>query len=268
MPVLTAVGTERGADGKSFVSVFLAEAKRAAAMPVTVVDADDAGRLADGVPASRLGEVLSEHEVILFGAGPADSAIEADADVLNQFWDELGQLARRGDVLVDMGANVVQKFTRYAAEMNIDRRWSQREISIQCVVPICNSDDSFAKGIKTLRNLRAALPSASIFALLNYRDGPFVHWQGTDDWAALKRLEHDRVRILELPRCDAPASAWAALEREKLSPFVAAEMTEEELAQRLQVNEDVAARAQARIVRWISATYTALGDLLPQRNES
>jgi hypothetical protein len=266
MAELKIVGTEKGGDGKSTVAVLLAEMLHGAGQPHTVVDADDQSRVdhAGGV-ASRLGELLPDQTVTWIGAGPSSAAIEDDPDKLNAHWDQIGKLARRHDVLVDLGANTLQRLVAYLADEGTRERWKRRRIAVTWFVPFTADDESFAKGLKSLRSVVDAMgDDVRAVAVLNERNGGFEAWHGTDEWRELDELAERGVETTRLPRCRAPHAAWTGIQRERLSAFAAYAMNDLDLAEKLGIDEDVAGRAQDRIGEWINAAYTNFGAFIPE----
>jgi len=265
MTKLKIVGTERGGDGKSTLAVVLAGMEEAAGHAITIIDGDDAGRLDAAGVVSRLGQVLKNQEVVWIGAGPDAAAVEANSDALSAHWDKVGKIAAARDCILDLGANTVQKLIEYAGVMNIGARWAKRGIEIECWIPFSCEDESFSKGVKTVRRLHETIPGAKIIAVKNGVDGEL--WKGKPEDKELTALEKAGVVVVSMPKCGAPPAMWDAIKAAKLSPFEVVAMDEVDLAKILGLSKDdtdPAERARVKVEQWLAALYKSFKGLVPE----
>ena len=260
MSKVSIVGTERGGDGKTTLTLLLAELRRARGHLPVVVDADDKAS-AD----TRLAQLLPYHEIRWLGAGPDADAIQEDPDALARHWDALAEIARENDVIVDLGANTAQRLLQYLETAR--RGWKRRGIEVEWLVPFMADADSFAKALKTLESASAVLGAdATLVAVRNERGGRFGGWDGSAEMQRLHDLERNGVYLHTIPNCRAPENAWLALKRAELNPVMLTGLDDDDivdLAGKLELDDLVVERMYNAVVKWVDACTTALDPYLP-----
>lgn len=261
---LIVVGTGAvGGVGKSTLVQFLAEMHRRAGSELVVLLADDKGRDAGG--SVDMADVLPGHKVVWLGAGPDAEAIQADPDALNAHWDQLDAVLAKHSVLVDLGANVMQRLVQFAEASYSAKRWAKKGVTVEVWVPFNNDQTNIDAAVEAMRLASTAFGAGSLVAVKNERDGAFSAWDGSANEAAIKALSKRGARVVTLPKCLAPLTGMEAARNARLSWFRVAEEDEETLAKKLGLSEGVAARLKFAVEGWIDAAYEAFKGLVPER---
>ena len=263
--------TLAGGTGKTVIAQMLAEANRRAGKNVLVVVADDKGR--DDAGRLEIAELCPGIEASFLSAGPDSAAIEADPDALNRPWDPLnGVLDRAGPdgvVILDLGANVLQRLAAYVERMRVARRWAKAGHKITLWVPFNDDAANVTAALQSISIAEAAFPGASLVAVKNARDGAFATWDTSPFSAAFQAFEKKGGKIVDLPKCPAPAAGLAALKEKRIGFFSITDPDEDDVPALLGMTdksaEPVALRTRYGIEDWIAAIYKAFRGLLPAR---
>jgi hypothetical protein len=261
---LIIVGVESGGVGKTTTVTFLAEIYRQAGVDFAILDADDKNRTAGG--GSALSHALPHHDVVWLGAGPSLSEVEDNPDVVNMHWDKVREVLSHRNVILDLGANTVQRLIEYAVRMRAARRWAEDGISVECWVPMTSERTNLECAVKTLSEAGKAFGPAALRGVRNLRDGGFGAWDGTPQGDALKALAK-KVSFVDLARAPIPLHGLEAMRREMVSPHQIVGLTRAEAAERLGLAEPVAERTLYGCEDWIEAVTAAWKGLVPAEAE-
>ncbi|MBF0562184.1 MAG: hypothetical protein HQL37_09220 [Alphaproteobacteria bacterium] len=264
MKKIIIVGQEAGGVGKSLLVTFLAEMHRANGQDFIILDADDKNRTAAG--GSALAHALPHHQVVWLGTGPRMAELEANPDAGKAHWDKVREVLNNSSVILDLGANTVQKLLEYAVSMRVAKRWSEDGISVEFLVPLTNDKINIESGLKALNAAGKAFGGPALRAVRNLRDGPFSGWAGTPLGAALDGLHTAGVVVADLPKAPIPAAGLEAMKRGPWSPFQVVGMGLAGVAGQLALPDLVAERTLYGCEDWVTAVRESLGDLVPRGN--
>jgi len=259
------VGQEAGCVGKTTTVAFLAEFYRESGRLFTVLDADDKNLTTAG--GSALAHALPHHTVTWLGTGPSMAEMEANADKGNAHWDKVRAVLDHHDVLLDLGANTVQRLLEYATRMRVARRWAEDGIQIEFWVPVNSDKINIESGVKALRSAGKALGAAGLRAVRNARDGEFGSWMGTPQGLALTALQTAGVAVVDLPKAPIPPDGLKAMKRGPWSPFQIRDMGRIETAAKLGLPAPVAERTVYGCEDWIESVTEAWSGLIPPGKE-
>lgn len=248
---LIIVGQKAGGVGKSTIAIHLAELHRAVGETFVVIDADDKNRTATG--GSALSHALPHHNVLWLGCGPSDSAMRANRDAGNAHWDKVRQVLDHEDVILDLGANVIQRFVEYAVGMRAARRWAEDGIDVEVWVPVTNSKVELEEGLSAVKTAGAAFGAAGLRVVRNLRDGAFDAWKGSPQGKALDELEKAGVCVVDFAEAPVPPDGLNAMKKGPWSPFQIAEMGWRATATTLDLPAPVAERTFYGCEDWIDA---------------
>lgn len=261
---LIVVGTLPGGPGKTTVATFLAEMHRTAGRNFAILDADDKNRTPAGE--SALAHALPHHSVLWLGTGPSVAEMEANSDVGNGHWDKVRSVLEHQDVILDLGANTVQRFAEYALRMRAAQRWAEDGISVEFWVPFTNDRITLESGVMSLNQGGKAFGGNALRAVRNLRDGDFSGWDGTPQGAALAALENAGIAFVDLPRAPIPPDGLKAMKKGPWSAFQVRAMGRRDAASKLGLPGPIAERTVYGCEDWIEAVSKSWGDLVSGGN--
>ncbi|HLN22814.1 MAG TPA: hypothetical protein VK558_02395 [Patescibacteria group bacterium] len=216
------VGQQDGDVGKSTTAIYLAEMHRAAGRNFVVLDADDKHKKASGE--SSLAHALPNHTVIWLGTGPSLAEMEADPDSTNLHWDKVRTVLDEHDVILDLGANTVQRLLEYAMRMHVAEIWAHDGIEVEFWVPFLSDQGSIETGLEALSMAGKAFGKAALRAVRNHRKGGEFHWTGTPIGNALAAMEKAGVVFVDLPKASIPQVGLTAMDSGPWSAFQVRDM--------------------------------------------
>ncbi len=254
---LIIVGQEAGGVGKSTAVLFLAEMWRESGRSFAILDADDKNRTTSG--ASALSHALPHHVVTWLGTGPTLAEMETDPDRGHAHWDKVRAVLDHHDVLLDLGANTVQRLLEYAVRMRAAKRWAEDGITVEVWVPMNADKINIESGVKALTAAGKAFGGAALRAVRNLRDGGFAGWNGSAQGAALDALEKAGVVFVDLPKAPIPPAGLEAMKRGPWSAFQVCDMGWRDTAQALGLPGPVAERTVYGCEDWIDAVRASFG---------
>lgn len=260
---LIIVGQEAGGVGKTVTAMHLAEIYRQAGQDLIVLDADDKNLTKGG---SALAHALPHHTVTWLGTGPSLAEMEADSDAGAAHWDKVRAVLDHRSVLLDLGANVVQRLLEYAVRMRAARRWAEDGIEVEFWVPMLSEKVSIEAGVKALSAAGKAFGAAAIRGVHNLRDGDFSGWKGTPQGDVLAALEKVGVVMVDLPKAPIPPEGLKAMKRGVWSPTQVVEMGWAEAASALGLDKRVAERTFYGCEDWIEAVRESWAEVVPEGN--
>ena len=257
MTDLIVVGTgSAGGVGKTSLVQLLAQMHHFGGSELAVLVADDKGRRADG--GLDMAALLPSHKVAWLGAGPDPKEVEADPDALNRHWDQVDTLLKAQSIIIDLGANVLQRLAGYAVAIRAAKRWTAAGVRVQVWVPTNNVPANIAAAGEALELAAKAFGSVSLVAVKNEVRGALP----ADADAAFKSLG---AKVVTLPKCPAPRDGMAAAEAAHLPFFKVADMDEDALAKALNVDSGVAVRTKYGVEEWLDEVYQNFTGLVPER---
>lgn len=261
---LIIVGQEAGGVGKSTVVTFLAEYYLRAEAPLLVLDADDKNRTADG--SSALAHMLPSHTVTWLGAGPSLAAIEDNPDCGNAHWDKVRAALDHGDVILDLGANTIQRLIEYAVRMRAAKRWAEDGIAVEVWVPTTADKINAESALKAVTGAGKAFGAAALRVVSNRRDGDFDLLADTPQGEALAKLARAGVVFVDLPKAPVPPDGLKAMKAGSWSPFQVVAMGRKAAADHLGLPGPVAERTVYGCEDWIEAVRESWVEVVPEGN--
>ena len=250
-----------GGVGKSTLVQLLAEMYRHAGQDMTVLLADDKG----GDDNNSMADMLPEHNVVWLGTGPTADEITDDPDSLHRHWDKLSKVVGKTNLIVDFGANVLQRFVQYADASNSAARWKKAGVDVEVWLPFDNEPSNIDAALDAMKSAAGAFGASKLIAVRNEKSGPFRGWEKSVHAAAIDVLRKRGAVDVVMPKCNAPLDTMEAARKQRLSWFTVAAMAEDDLCKRLGFEDDdpVIGRMQNGVAKWIKSIYDNFGSLVP-----
>ena len=263
---LIVVGQEAGGVGKTATTLMLAHFHSHRGTGFVVLDADDKHQTSDG---SALAHALPDNRVIWLGTGPSLDEIEADPDKAAAHWDKVLDVLDHHSVLLDLGANTIQRLIEYALQMRVASRWAAAGIEIEVWIPTLSELSSLDAALKTLARVGEAFgKSAAIRCVRNHRDGSFASWTGTPQGKAMGALEKAGVTFVDLPKAPIPPDGLKAMRMGPWSPSQVLEMGIDGVKDGLGLaSKGLAERTFFGCEDWLAETEQAWAGVLPPVTE-
>ena len=254
-------GAEAGQVGKTTLGCHISHRSATAGTRPVVLDADDKHRTAAG--GSALVNALPDFDVVWLGTGPSQEVVDEDPDAGYQHWDKVRRVLDKRDIVLDLGANTVQRFLEYAVHMRAGARWREEGIATTFWVPTNADTAHIDSALRTAAAAAAVFGADSVRMVLNGRDGRFAVFDGTRHGKGLVALKDAGIRVITLPKAKIPPLGLAALKRGPRSAHQVAAWSIDEVATHLGLDKLVAERTKFGCEDWIAAIDAELGDLLP-----
>ena len=231
--IFTANGSA-GGQGKTLACTTLAEIrrKRVGSHP----------RLVDCDAEHSLARMLGSAVIQLPIAAKADELLN-DPTLLAELWDNLGRaILEDGDCYTDLGANVDSAVFEWSRNCAFYQDLLDARVDI--VIPVKAEPKAVSQARNLIAVVREVFPDARISAVLN-RYKPWRDYADEEKeirgWAG--------VTVVEMPLC--PSKIWQKLEKEAITPLVAAELGSAKLAEVLGLDSFVARREVGFISAWV-----------------
>ncbi|WP_262030796.1 hypothetical protein [Microvirga sp. Mcv34] len=249
------VGTRTGGQGKTLVSQVIQYIFQGHNQPLRVMAADTAGDEGSATK-SKLARFL-EGEVVVeeLGIGVSLTSIRSDADSALQYWERLGEALAEGNVLVDVGANVLPSIWNWAVVIDAGRVFKAAP-PINLVVPVTAQAQSLVDAADLIRHAeknRKYLPIAGYFVVLNEHEGKFDSLVETSEYRDLMKLvaDHD-VKTVRLERCK--SSVWQKIQANCISLTEMNALHFSDYAPKFGIGSFMASAAEKDFTGWLNAT--------------
>ncbi|MEI8395233.1 MAG: hypothetical protein WCF85_10890 [Rhodospirillaceae bacterium] len=264
MRTVNIFGTEAGQVGKTTLACHVAWRALSSSLRPVVLDADDKHRAADG--ASALVNALPEHDVVWLGTGPTQEVLDEDPDAGWQHWDKVRRVLDKRDVILDLGANTVQRFLEYAAHMRAGTRWREDGITTTVWVPTNSDSAHIDSAVRTANAAATVFGADAVRVVLNRRDGGFEVFDTSPQGKCLAALKSAGIQLFTIPKAKIPPLGLAALKRGPRSAHQVAAWSISEAADQLGLDRLIAERTKFGCEDWIAAIDKNLEGLLPPKS--
>ncbi|MBD2745752.1 hypothetical protein IC232_03485 [Microvirga sp. BT688] len=252
------VGTRTGGQGKTLVSQVLHHLIRGTGASLRVMAADTAGEEGSATK-SKLGRFLEgEDTVEELGIGVKINSIRSDATAALQYWDPLGRALEGGNVLVDVGANVLPSIWNWAVEIDAGRVFEEAP-PIWLVIPVTAQAQSLVDAADLIRlaeKNRSYLPIAHYYVVFNEQEGKFATLEDTAEYQDLMSLlEAENTTKVKLERCK--TSVWSKIQGNYISLTAMRKLGFREYGSRFGLSSFMASAAEKDFTGWLLATQDA-----------
>ncbi|WP_421880240.1 hypothetical protein [Pacificispira sp.] len=262
------VANRTGGQGKTLVAQLVSLCFEGAGITKHLAAADTA----DLSRCSKLGKLFRE-QVTELGLGATIDAVRSDPNRAVAHWDALGELLCAGDVVVDLGANLVDMVWDWAAARQAGSILrSPRIPRIVLVVPVRAQaqalEDAFTvleRSIKENDNL----PLAGRILVLNEASGPFSQYGNNSDFERIQAMKHNAgLKVMSLAQCR--SEIWPTLERNHVPIAKVARMETNEFGEEFGLDRFAASGARADFLTWLEkiiADFQRIGLVPPAPKE-
>lgn len=265
------VGTRTGGQGKTLMSQVIHYVFKGTGEPLKVMAADTAGDEGTATK-SKLARFLEGHDQVEeLGIGVKLQSIRSDSSAALEYWDPLGRALEEGNVLVDVGANVLPSIWNWAVEIKAGRVF-RKSPPIWLVIPVTAQAQSLVDAADLIRQAeknREFLPIARYFVVFNESEGKFGRLQDTPEYQDLmKLLETYNAQTIQVERCK--SSVWPEIQGKYISLEEMQKLDFMEYKTRFGLSSFMASAAEKDFQEWLSQTAEAFrkARLLPEHNES
>ena len=238
------VANARGGVGKTTSATIIADLCQLAGVPLALMQIDKRRRLSAFMGDSSVTSIepLSLKEARTKG------------NTSFQAYDPVADLMKRGNTLLDIGANEDRSYFDWAQYSQLDRICQKYRIAMD-VVAVTLADPMAIEGAtEVLRRAESALPSARRIVILNERNGnDFARLKGFSELDTLKQV------AVRLPLAD--MEIWHRIDTEHLRVIDVASMTAEEMMAAWGLSESAANRAELDFLEWLEDVRTAFAPI-------
>lgn len=243
------VANRTGGQGKTLVSQLVSLCFEEFGFPKKLAAADSTAPDEQ----SKLGKLHRGH-VMELGLGADIDAIRNDPTKAVAHWDAMGSLLCDGDVVIDLGANLVDRVWDWAkARRASDVLRDRHAPPIVLIVPVRAQaqaiEDAFAVLERSIRE-DAHLPIAARILVLNEASGSFAQYGNHGDFERLNAMKHNAgLKVMLLPQCR--SEIWSTLERNHIPLSAVMSLTTDEVAQDFRLDAFAASGARADFLTWL-----------------
>jgi hypothetical protein len=236
--------------------------------PLKVMAADTVGDKG-GAAKSKLARFLEPEDVVEeLGIGATITSIRSDQDAALEYWGRLGEALCEGNVLVDVGANVVPAIWDWAKEINAGRVLRTAP-SIWLVIPVTAQAQSLVDAcdlIQLAETKQAHLPISKYIVVFNEHEGKFDGIRDTAEYRELAKLIYAvKASTVRLERCR--SSIWQRIQAECISLKAMRSLTYRDYSKRFGLSTFMSSAAEKDFVEWMYSTVKAFyAALIDQKN--
>lgn len=252
------VGTRTGGQGKTLMSQVIHYVFKGHGAPLKVMAADTAGDEGTATKSKLARFLEGQDQVEELGIGVKLQSIRSDSSAALEYWDPLGRALEEGNVLVDVGANVLPSIWNWAVEIKAGRVFTNSP-PIWLVIPVTAQAQSLVDAADLIRQAeknREFLPIARYLVVFNESEGKFARLQDTPDYQDLmKLLEAHNAEMIEVERCK--SSVWPEIQGKYISLEEMQKLDFMEYKARFGLSSFMASAAEKDFQEWLSQTANA-----------
>ncbi|MPR05625.1 hypothetical protein [Microvirga tunisiensis] len=259
------VGNRTGGQGKTLVSHILHYSYGLVGSDMKAVAADTPEEGTD--QHSKLGRILPDVAELGIGAGLAK--IRANPQSAVQYWDKIGAYLRRGDCIIDLGANVLPLVFDWANARNAGRLFEASEIYL--VIPVTAQAQS-VHDAKEILELAAKnqdkLPITRRYVIQNEYHGKFDALKTLPEYRALlEAVKANKATLITIERCQ--SEVWDQIEGKFMNFRDLANLDYKGFADKFKIDDFAASGAQHDFITWLNKNdevFTAAGLVAKRMN--
>lgn len=255
---LIIVANEKGGQGKSLVSLAIADHAYLHEAPLGVAQVDAQHRLAHALGRNVL--------TIAPVAKDARRDPAAEARSFTPLYSMIEKAAGRGaSVLIDTGANQATRLAHWSGLVDLADDLAHWKIATTVIVPYVAEAEGMRQAAQTANLLLDRIPQARLVLVENERDGQFGQLHPSSDAASVHRTMiaplKERATILRMPAIE--AGSWRPFEAARCRFVQVAQMPVEKV-----MTVTGLPRPEAKIVRgdvagWTATVFEELDRVLP-----
>jgi hypothetical protein len=252
------VATRTGGPGKTLVSQVLHFIFKECGKPLTVMAADTSGDNGSATK-SKLARFLEAEDVVEeLGIGATIHSIRSNTDAMLKYWEPLGQGLAEGNILVDLGANVLPAIWDWAIEIDAGRVL-QEAPPIWLVIPVTAQAQSLSDACDLIRLAEAKqkyLPVARYVVVFNEHEGKFDRVSDTAEYQnLLKLISAVEASTVRLEKCK--TSVWQKMQADWISLKAMRNLTYRDYSSRFGLSSFMGSAAEKDFVGWLFSTAKA-----------
>jgi hypothetical protein len=252
------VATRTGGQGKTLVSQVIHFIFKECGEPLKVMAADTAGDNGSATK-SKLARFLEAEDVVEeLGIGATIQSIRSNTDEMLKYWVPLAQGLVEGNVLVDVGANVLPAIWEWAVEIDAGRVLREAP-PIWLVIPVTAQAQSLSDSCDLIRLAEAKqkyLPVAKYIVVFNEHEGKFDRVSDTAEYQSLMKLISDvKASTISLERCK--TSVWQKMQVDWISLKAMRNLTYRDYSSRFGLSSFMGSAAEKDFVGWLFSTAKA-----------
>lgn len=244
------VANRTGGQGKTLVAQLIALAYELAGLPIDLASADTSA----GQNSSKLGKFY-RGSVQELGIGADLDSVRLDGSRAVAHWDRIGSLLLTGNVVIDLGANIVDQIWEWARSRNAHSVLKESHAPpITLVVPIRAQAQALEDALTLLERSISetrALPIARRVLILNEASGDFERYGTHNDFERLQAMKLNAdLKIVRLPLCR--SEIWPAIERHYLPLRGLIQLSTETYAKEFHLDLFAASGARTDLMDWLT----------------
>lgn len=232
------IANEKGGVGKSTTALALIDWLTLNSQPPTIIQVDRQKRLENSIG----------KDVLTIDSDPkaARLAPELETRRFSPMLEKIEVSARRAPVIIDIGAGEVERFTTWAALVDLEEEFMEWQLSCHLIVPFLAESEAIRQAAWSLDRLRSAIPQSTVYLVENQRDGKIstLHPNSSATQAFEEFLTSWKNQSTNLTFPAIPGNSWRWFETTDCRFIDVVEMSTTET-----INRTGLPRAEAKITR-------------------
>lgn len=157
------VANEKGGVGKSTSALALIDWLHLNGQPPTVIQIDRQKRLENSIGKN----------VLTIESNPKASRLAPELEMrrFSPMLEKIEVSAGRTPVIIDVGAGEVDRFTTWAALVDLEEEFTVWQLNCHLIVPFLAESEAIRQAAWSIDRLRSALPQSLVCLIENQRDG-------------------------------------------------------------------------------------------------
>lgn len=257
-PQLIIVANDKGGQGKSLTALAIADHATLHQAPLAMVQVDKQLRLANALG----GKVLTIQPV----ARDTRRDPSAESRAFTPLYATLEKaVARRASVLVDLGANQVERTVMWAGLVDLDEDLNAWSCATMIVAPFVAEGEGIRQAGRTVKLLVERFPGAQVVLVENERDGTFHALHPASDAAVAYKAVIEPVKAqaktLNMPAIE--AGSWRAFEAAGCRLIDVPQMPPQKVMALTGLPRPEAKIARGDVAAWAAIFFAELDRILP-----
>lgn len=257
-PKFIIVANDKGGQGKSLCSLAIADHASLHQAPLAVVQVDKQQRLANA-----LGRKVITIQPVARDARRDPSAESRAFTPLYAMLEKA--VARRASVLLDLGANQLEKTLMWAGLVDLDEDLTTWSVATTIVVPFVAEGEGIRQAGRTVNLLTERFPTAHVVLVENERDGTFRALHPASDAAKAYKtvIEPVQTKATTLTMPAIEAGSWRAFEAAGCRLIDVPPMPPQKVMAVTGLPRPEAKIARGDVAAWAAVFFAELDRILP-----